>query len=162
MKCKTVQELILTDYADDQLSEEKKKLVEQHLAICEHCREYELLTKKSVIEPFNFAKRVNPPESLWYTIKEQIEGEEERAFAGLIFKIKSFLSIPKPTLAIASLVVVLLLMVTLIKWPSDNQTTLIGDTENQVECITYLISVFDQDSAYENDAIGTSIEDFFL
>ncbi|MDR4504502.1 MAG: zf-HC2 domain-containing protein [Candidatus Scalindua sp.] len=163
MKCETVKELILTDYVDEQLSEEKKKLVEQHLTMCEHCREYGLLTKEFVIEPFNYAERINPPMAAWHTIKEQIEGEErEGPCSGLIFKIKTFLFIPKPALAVASVVVVLLLMLTLIKSPSNNQTTLNGDPENQVECITYLLSIFDQDSANENDDLGTSIEDFFL
>ena len=62
MKCKDAEKLILTDYLDEQLGEGPRKQVEKHLAICEQCRKYELLTKKTVIEPFTNVERLNPPE----------------------------------------------------------------------------------------------------
>ena len=86
-------------------------------------------------------------------------------FADLIRRIKSFLYVPKPALAVATIIVALLIMVTIIKLPSENQEIMkanLENQENQIECITYLLRVFNQDSMNENNGFGTSIEDYFL
>ncbi len=166
MNCKNVEELILTDYLDGQMDEGQKKQLEKHLASCVHCREYELAVRKTVIGPFDNSERVNPPAVIWHKIKEQIEEEQKEEltspFADFIRSIKSLLYVPKPAFAVAMIVILLLVTVSVIKLPSKNQEIVKVDTENQVECITYLISVFDQDSANEDNDFETSIEEYFL
>jgi len=168
MNCKNVEDLILTDYPDGQMDEEQEKQIEKHLASCVHCREYELAVRKTVIVPFNNSERVNPPAVIWHKIKEQIEEEEEEEeeltspFADLIRRIKSLLYMPKPALAVATIVIILLVTVSIIKLPSKNQEIVKVDPENQIECITYLINVFDQDSVNEDSGFETSIEEYFL
>lgn len=166
MKCKKIKELILTDYLDGQMDEEQKKQIEKHLASCVHCKEYELVTRKTVIEPFSNTERLNPPEIIWHKIKEQIEEKQQQElsspFADLIRRIKSLLYVPKPALAVATIVIVSLITVTIIRLPSKNQEIVKVSPENQVECVNYLISVFNQDSLDENNDFGTSIEEYFL
>ncbi len=167
MNCKNVEDLILTDYLDGQMDEEQKKLIEKHLASCVHCREYVLTARKTVIAPFDNSERVNPPAVLWHKIREQIDEEEQpealtSPFADFIHSIKSLLYMPKPAFAVAMIVILLLVTVSVVKLPSKNQEIVKVDTENQVECITYLISVFDQDSMSEDDNFEDPIEEYFL
>lgn len=164
MNCKNVEDLILTDYLDGQMDDEKKKQLEKHLADCASCREYELIARKTVIGPFNDSERVNPPAVIWHKIKEQIEEEEELTspFADLIRRIKSLLYVPKPAFAVAAIVIILLITVSVIKLPSKNQEIVKVAPENQVECITYLISVFDEGPLNEDNDFETSIEEYFL
>ncbi len=167
MKCEYVKELILTDYLDGQLGKEQKTQIEKHLTVCKGCKEYELLTKKAVVEPFNNLEKHNPPESAWHKIREQIEEElplreSTNSFADLINRVKTFLYIPKPAFVVTSMIVLLLVVITVIKLSPEDQKIVKVDSESQIECITYLISVFDQETVNGNDDFGTSIEELFL
>ena len=167
MKCENVKELILTDYLDGQLGKEQKSQIEKHLTICRDCKEYELLTRTAVVEPFDNLERHNPPETTWNKIREQIEEELPRqeptnTFAGLIRRIKTFLYIPKPAFVVTAMIVLLLVVITVIKLPTEEQKIVKVNPESQIECITYLMSVFDQETMNGNDDFGTSIEELFL
>lgn len=167
MKCENVKELILTDYLDGQLEKEQKAQIEKHLSICKGCKEYELLTRTAVVEPFNNLERHNPPEATWNKIREQIEEEQPpqestNSFADLIRRIKTFLYIPKPAFVVTSMVVLLLVVITVIKLPTEDRNIVKVNPESQIECINYLMSVFDQETMNGNDDFGTSIEELFL
>jgi len=167
MKCEDVKELILTDYLDEQLGNEQEAQLEKHLAICRDCKEYELLTRTAVVEPFNNMERHNPPEAAWNKIREQIEEdlplqEPTNPFADLIHKIKSALYIPKPAFVVAPIIVLILVVITFIKLPTEDQKIVKVNPESQIECITYLMSVFNQETMNGNDDFGTSIEELFL
>ena len=167
MKCKYVKELILTDYLDEQLGKEQKTQIEKHLTICKGCKEYELLTRTAVVAPFNNLERYNPPEAAWHKIREQIEEElplqePTNSFADLIRKVKTFLYIPKPAFVVTTIIVLLLVVITVMKLQPEDQKIVKVNPESQIECITYLISVFDQETVNGNDDFGTSIEELFL
>ncbi len=168
MKCEDVKELILTDYLDNQLGKEQKTQIEKHLTTCNGCKQYELLTRTAVVEPFDNLERHNPPEATWHNIRAQIEKEKQplqeptNPFAGLIRRIKSFLYIPKPTLVATTVAAILLVVITVIKLQPEDQKIVKISQEKQIECITYLIDVFDQETVNGNDDFGTSIEDLFL
>ena len=167
MKCEYVKELILTDYLDGQLGKEQRTQIEKHLTICMDCKEYELLTRTAVVEPFNNLERHNPPEAAWHKIREQIEEklplqEPTNSFADLIRKVKTFLYIPKPAFVVTTIIVLLIAVITVIKLQPEDQKIVKVNPENQIECITYLITVFDQDTVNGNDDFGTSIEELFL
>ena len=167
MKCEDVKELILTDYLDEQLGKEQKTQIEQHLTTCSDCKEYELLTRTAVVGPFNNLERHNPPEATWNKIRDQIEEklplqEPTNSFADFILRIKTFLHIPKPAYVVATIMVLLLVVITVIKLPTEDQKIVKVDSESQIECITYLMSVFDQETMNGNDDFGTSIEELFL
>ncbi len=167
MKCEYVKELILTDYLDEQLGKEQKAQIEKHLTVCKGCKEYELLTRAAVVEPFNNLERHNPPEAAWHKIREQIEEElplqePKNSFADLIRKVKTFLYIPKPAFVVTTIIVLLLVVITVMKLQPEDQKIVKVNPESQIECITYLISVFDQETVNGNDDFGTSIEELFL
>ncbi len=167
MKCEYVKELILTDYLDGQLEKGQKAQIEKHLTICKNCREYELITRAAVVEPFNNLEKQSPPEATWDKIREQIEEElplqePTNSFADLIRKIKSFLYIPKPAFVVAPLVVLILVVITVMKLPPEDQKIVKVNPDSQVECINYLMAVFDQETVNGDDDFGTSIEELFL
>jgi anti-sigma factor RsiW len=167
MKCEHVKELILTDYLDGQLEKEQEALLEKHLTICKDCREYELLTRAAVVEPFDNLKKQSPPEATWNKIREQIEEElplqePTNSFADLIRKIKSFLYIPKPAFVVAPIIVLILVVITVMKLPPEDQKIVKVNPESQIEYIDYLMTVFDQETVNGDDDFGTSIEELFL
>jgi predicted anti-sigma-YlaC factor YlaD len=165
MKCEKVQELILTDYLDGQVSEELQVNIEKHLASCVHCKEYELVARETTVTPFNNTEKLSPPATTWDKIRSQIEKEErlqERTnpFANLIHGIKSVLDIPKPAFAIATVAIVLLVVATVIKLPSEKIVKL--STEEQIECMTYLLGEFNEEFTDNNNYFETSAEEYFL
>jgi hypothetical protein len=166
MKCEHVKELILTDYSDGQLEKAQKTQLEEHLTVCRDCREYELLTRTATVEPFDNLERHSPPEAAWTRIREQIEEEQLQEngnpFHDLIRRIKALLYIPKPVFAVTAATVLLLVVITVLKFPSEDRNFIKGNSDSQVECINYLMSVFDQETMNGNDDFGTSIEELFL
>ncbi len=165
MKCDKVQKLIITDYLDGQVNEEQKMEIEGHLAGCVHCKEYELAAKETVITPFNRVEKLRPPEATWYKIRSQIEKEEQLQgrtypFANLVRGIKTVLYIPKPAFAVATVAIVLLVTITVINIPSEKIVKL--STEEQIECMDYLLGEFDFESTDDNNYFETSVEEYFL
>ncbi|MCP4267614.1 MAG: hypothetical protein GY777_18960 [Candidatus Brocadiaceae bacterium] len=165
MKCDKVQELILTDYLDGQINEELKVGIEKHLTSCTDCKEYERVARATTVTPFNNMERLSPPATTWVRIRRQIEKEElpqgrTNPFANLIGGIKSLLYTPKPAFAVAAAATVILVIVTVIKLPSEKIVKL--STEEQIECMDYLLGEFNEESPNDNNDFETSVEEYFL
>ena len=155
MDCNKARDLMLTDYLDDQMGEKEKARLEEHIARCPECRKVSLIAKKVEAELFLGAERANVPEYLWRRVRETILAEENRkkTFADAIFeRLKTLLYIPKPALAILTVVVLLLAIGTVTKIKIDNQTSM------NAEYFDY----FTDNSINDNSAFGTSIEKYFM
>ncbi len=91
------------------------------LLVADHCKEYELAARETVIVPFSGVEKLSPPEATWDIIRYQIEKEEQQLeertnpFANLIRGIKYVLYIPRPAITIAAVAMVLLVTLTVIK-----------------------------------------------
>jgi anti-sigma factor RsiW len=165
MQCKQIQELILTDYLDKRMNREQRKQLEAHLTGCSHCKEFEAMARRTVIEPLKNAERVEPPEALWHQIKEQIEQQEQgdtNPFVDLIVRIKSFLHIPKPVFAAATIMAALLIAVVMIKSAPEKGEIPNLKLKEQIEYMAYLAEGSDQLSLDQDEDYGTSIEEYFL
>lgn len=165
MKCKEIQELILTDYLDNEVTPLLKVEIEQHLVGCTACREFESAAKKAVIEPFRNPARPNPTDSVWQNIRERIETGENQTVnpsADIMGRIKSFLFAPKPALVTATVMALLLLAVIWIKPPSENKDIINPNIEEQIDYMAYLVEGSNQLSMDQGEGYGTSIEEFFL
>ena len=77
MKCKNIQELLLTDYIDGEISEELKEKVKKHIQKCEKCKEFEQALIKGAIDPIKQVGIENPPEYVWTQIQDRIQGEKK-------------------------------------------------------------------------------------
>ncbi len=165
MNCETVREWILTDYLDGQISQEQKEQLEMHLAGCSRCRDLETIARKAVIEPFNAAERVSPPETLWHQIKEQIEQGQEQAAGPLVdfmVRIRNAFHMRKPALAVVTMMVILLIAVMLLKTPANHQGMVSLNLEEQIEYMAGLVKGSNHVSMDQDEGYGTSMEEYFL
>jgi predicted anti-sigma-YlaC factor YlaD len=89
MKCKKIQEIIFTDYIDNELGEKERAAIDGHLAVCKECR----LVRESleaVVRPFRDSETALPPDALWGRIHAALQREDAPAdYVG----INDFLSI---------------------------------------------------------------------
>lgn len=165
MKCKNIQELILTDYLDGEMGSEQLKQVERHLAACTDCREFRDAAKQVVAEPFKNAGKVNPPESVWHQIEETIEERKnKRAVAHFFENLKTAFSVKKPVFALSVVAAILIISVLAIQFlplrrQSDTKDIVNAYLEEQAE---YLAHLDDANGGDFNADFGTGIEDYFL
>jgi anti-sigma factor RsiW len=109
MNCEKIKELILTDFTDGSLNEKMQKQVSLHLSSCVNCQEFAKTVSKIAIEPFKNAQKINPPDYLWYRIKDRIASQKPRpAFSGL-FKNLQVLFHPRPAFALVTIAVVVII-----------------------------------------------------
>ena len=110
MNCTGMKRLILTDYIDAQMPERQRALVDQHLAGCAECMDYLKRVKIAVVDPFEDLERPVPAQDVWSGIKDRIESGRAARVApldllwGLFERLKGLLYIPRPALALATLV----------------------------------------------------------
>lgn len=162
MNCKKIQELLITDYPDNQLTQKERKTVEEHLSACQTCREYESIVRSTVMQPFENAERLQPHQDfIWTKIKEKIRKEEKPVF-GFLGRILPKIYFPKPAFALSTIAA---LTVALFFVGRMNVTTQTRQENTQLakaaieDQITYFANGNGSD---ESISFGTSIEEYFL
>jgi len=180
MNCKKIQEWILTDYLDGEMSQDQKDVLEKHISSCSECKRFLFAAKETVVEPFVNSKKDYLSESVvWEKIQEEIQDEKEAAYAyaeesGFLKRVKDILFSPKPAFALGTFAVILLLIVTvnssrqqvqLVKNNQVQQIVLIQDQSESEEVETfsqeeYLAYFLEENDNYEG--YGTSLESYFL
>ena len=163
MNCKRIRELVMTDYIDGEMNAELKKEIEKHLDTCNQCRQFERALQEMAVEPFEKAREVRPPESVWRSIKETIEEKpSEGLFVGLRNISDIIFGLRKPVVVAAIIAAIVVITTIFIKLPLNNQQVINGYLEEQIEFMSYL----DADEAnYSNGGqldLGTAIEEYFL
>lgn len=163
MNCKQIQELILTDYSDDELSQALRKEVRAHVMACSECRQFEQRVQKTTIEPFSMTDKIAPPDYIWDRIKEKIALENKQqpamVFSGLRNFFHRIFIIPRPVFAVATIMVVILITVVLMRSPYQRQDTVALHLEEQIE----FLSSLDVDEISDASlGFGTAIEEYLL
>ena len=85
MKCQDIQDQLLTGFLDNELSSDKKALIEKHLVECAPCREF-LVAVKKVNDPMRAVDGMEPGAHVWARVRDQVEsvpssvGENIRAW----------------------------------------------------------------------------------
>ena len=165
MNCKKSRELILTDYLDDQMDEEGKMRIEEHLARCQSCKKFFLTAKKTADELFADAERTAPPEYIWRRVKETILAAERKKAAptGSLFeRLKAFLYIPRPVLAVATIIILILAIGTMAGIRVSNREALHTGIQEQIEYLDYLAGASGDVLMDDNAGFGTPVEKYFL
>jgi len=184
MECKKIQELLLTNYIDGEASDALKNEVERHVNSCHPCRQFKRDLLKTVIDPLRKAKKSKPPDFVWNHIKEALEKEaivfEKRGKSGgLLPNLWNYVthfchwdslrrrgglfSVPKSALALATgLGVVIVLMITVSRFQTNNQRVTKAYPEKQVEYLANVIGDSEYFSLEENNGYGTAIEEYFF
>ncbi len=165
MNCKKAQELILTDYLDNQMNEEERIGVKLHLAHCRNCEEFFLAAKKTVFDPFAGLEKKAPPEFVWFRIKENIPVKAQRraSFAAyLLEKLRPLVYNPRPALAVLTAVSIVVLAGVMARIQLNNQEFSLVNTKGQIEYFSRSIEAPADVIASEEIGFGTQIEKYFL
>ena len=153
MKCKKIQELLLSDYLDGELNDDLHNEINIHLSMCPECRQFESALHKKVVEPLKKAKKINPPERVWVHIKEAIVREESEKSEGFLGKLhyyfRRFFSALKavPTFATVITAVILITMVVMQFQTKNQKVVKVQPSEEQIEYVLYLMGESDFFSA---------------
>ncbi|MBF0478959.1 MAG: zf-HC2 domain-containing protein [Candidatus Omnitrophica bacterium] len=165
MDCNKIQDLILTDYIDNQMDEKQKNMIETHLAQCIGCQEFTALVKKTVVEPFIQAERFVPSENVWIEIKDNIMQEQSvkpGLWDALTDGMSNLLRAWKPGLVFASMAMLILGAGLLRQYSIYDQEL---KSAKAVETMEYLSSVTQTQEGGaidESEGFGTTIEKYFL
>jgi len=158
MNCERIQELVLTDYLDGQLTPAQKQHIDGHLHECPQCRAFVQAAHQTAFEPFLHAEQLKPSESVWQTIQESIEAENAKIniFENLWEKLKSLTLVPNPAVVLAT-VVTFLAVGGMIQDKIHQQASAKESSE-------YLESLSDMPNAFVADGRGfvTTVEQYFL
>lgn len=165
MNCKKIQDLILTDYIDQELDLEGRKQIDLHLENCEACQEVLLHVQKEATEPLEHAQKVSVPQSVWNEIKREIieKAERKTLIEEAYGHVKDFFVVRRPVFALSTALVVLLLVVSFVRMPGlmDKKVSYSGDV-HLVETFAYLAGVDSFDDESNNGGFGTAVEEYFL
>ncbi len=180
MNCKKIQELILTDYLDQEMPQDKQKELESHIASCTQCREFLALAKKTTIESLANIKTDNLSQDIiWSKIQKEIQEEKQSLIdynqaPGFLEKLKNIIFFPKHRLAWSTCAAIAMLIVVF----NINHQQMASDQNNQVQTAVlnnqkvidnvavevereeYLSYLLDPD--YDYTGYGTSLETYFL
>jgi len=164
MKCSDWQNLILTDYLDDQMSKEQTIQLEEHLSVCQGCREFVVHARKAVIEPFEHAQKAEPSEQVWQNIRDVIDEEQEsEGFVSLWDRLKEIVFIPKPAMALSTVIIALLAAtVTFNHYNHQFQMAKYVVIQDQTDDINYVLDELAVYAEENNFYETTGIEEYFL
>lgn len=167
MKCEQFQELILTDYLDEQLTAGRKAAVEGHLSSCEDCRQLAEAARKLAVEPFRHAGKVTlSQEEVWRRVKDKIlsetPGQRTNPVAEFLEKLKDLLAVPNPAFSAAmALIMILAAGLFVVTFRQPEQYVRVPVLEETTQSIAYVINeIAGEDDA--NGGYGTAIEEYFL
>lgn len=131
MKCKVMQDRLITVYTDQELNAKDDAEVEQHLAVCAECRAFFEAVQNKAVAPFKWAEEIQPDSVVWQRIQEKIEMERIRSEGGFWKLVDIFVSrlaifarplwgIPRPLplMRAAFVTALILVAVVLARWPS--------------------------------------------
>ena len=165
MKCKKIQEIILTDYLDGQLNEKQKSSLGLHLAECKGCKEFSTYAMKNIAGLFTNAERLIPSEIVWRRIKGNIEAERPNKpgfVIGFFERLKGSLYIPKPvTIFVTALTFILVASLVLALYIG-NQNKLNYNSQKTIQDKDYYEELLSDTYTTKDTGFGTAIEENFL
>jgi len=120
MKCKKVQDRLITEYVDCELGCKERSEVEQHLKGCPGCRGFLEAVRKSSVAPFKEGGELQPDGIVWERIREKIEAEPMKTESGF-GKLADFLEplwrVHQPIFRTAFVTAMILVAVVMAQWP---------------------------------------------
>ncbi len=160
MNCRTVQELLLTEYLDGEGPAGQRARVEAHLRVCDRCRAVEAAVRQRLVEPFNALGRVTVPESVWTRTCEQIAERSGRGRRSGIRKFREGLEAvltPRRSLALGTLCAVMFVSVVTLRMFLPLERPVPGD---ETEYVAYLLGW--PDGTGNGAGYGSFVEEMFL
>ena len=165
MKCKKIQEAILTDYLDGQMNEKQKLLIDRHLAGCQGCENFLIYVRKNIVGLFTNMEKKIPSEIVWRRIKESLTAEELKRpslIVGFFERLKGVFSIQKPAAIFVTTLTFILVASLMGALYIDNQKILNYNSQKTIQEIDYYQELFCDVYTTENTSFGTATEENFL
>ena len=165
MNCKRIKELILTDYIDNEMSDAERMRLNIHFAHCHECKELFDTVKNIAINPFAHVKKIDPPGFIWQRVKEAIiaKQQEKLDFVDAAFeKLRSIFYIPKPALAMVTIMTLVFIVVLTTTLKLSNNKVLEISSEDQAEYSIYSIETPVTTFLNDDGGFGTLVEKYFL
>ena len=135
MKCKKVQDRLITEYLDKELGADERSGIEQHLSGCAPCREFFAAVQRSAVAPFKEAGEIQPEAVVWQRIQEKVEAEQSRSenwFRKLADIFVPLLRMPQPVFRVAFATALILAVVVLAKGPASYVDPVYGYISEQM------------------------------
>jgi anti-sigma factor RsiW len=164
MKCKIVQEMLITEYFDGQMDEAQKVELENHLGCCLKCKDFAAVVDKSAMKMFKNSGKVEPPYSIWLKVKEEIIARKEARGFSLapffnMFKNREYF--PRAAFA-AVLGVMLVIFINTGMMSRNKELAAAPDISGHVEYVNYLLDSSADTAVDSEKGYGTKIEEYFL
>jgi len=162
MPCKKIQELLKTDYLDQETSIQQDRLIKEHLKQCPSCS---MLEKKlRVARQFLQEAKDQPvPEHIWSNIRQAIAAErlkeQEGVFPGLLERLKNLVLWPKPRVVLAASFLSVVIISAVFVNVSLQQQSILAKQNAAERIAGYSLS---DKNGYVLHDLGTSIEKYFL
>jgi len=161
MNCRKIQDLILTDFTDNEASDDVRRLVEGHLAACSACRAFQAEVRQNAVRPLQEAERVEAPARLWSRVTSEIFAQQLKpAPAGVLEKLKNLVAAPRPAFAFSTVAALVIFGILAARLPY-----LSGRAERQQlaeAAIEEQIDYFANGNGGEvTDTFKTDVEEFF-
>lgn len=161
MNCKSIQNLLLTDYLDNELDARQQKILEEHLVGCRACQELALTVKQTVQKPFDHAERPEPPARLWKNIESKIKKQHSHpAIFAILENILERMRFPRPAFAFSTIGAILIMVFFMIKMSFYVQQRNYQQSAKQT--IEEQIEYFANNNGIEDTGFGTNTEEYFL
>ena len=135
MECKKVQDRLITEYMDQELSSGESEEVERHLTACLDCQRFFEAVQRSAVVPLKEAGEMQPDSIVWQRIQEKIEAKRLRSANGfwkLADVLAPLLRMPQPVFRVAFVTALILVVVVLAKWPSSYADPVYGYISEQM------------------------------
>ena len=165
MNCKKIQELIITDYLDNEVSAAVREEVRAHLASCPGCREFEQAVRRSASEPFRKMKRQEPSAEIWQRIKAALEQKQEKEsrglLAGFLDSLSSVFRSRKPVFALSSAIAAAIMVIFLVQAPLYRQKMINQYLQDESQYMLSLRAPVNGGIESELE-FGTGIEQYFF
>ncbi len=161
MNCSHIQDLILTDYIDGEVSPEMKAQIEQHTSECAECRTFLFEALQTTIKPLSKAEKdFEAKEEVWQKIQTQIEEEQVKRPSILEYLsngFKTFFAVPRAGVVFSAVIIAMLTAAIYFQSPPSH----VG--HYGVEKAHVVTEVADDlASSDDEESYGTTIENYFL
>lgn len=160
MKCDNIKDLLMTDYLDNEVSEETRRVVQEHLHICDACAQFEQHLKLKIVEPFKRASIIEPPAHLWEKIKHEIEYTVSQS-TGTNFLKEAVKLFRKPVFAASLALTAMLIVFTFFQMQNNNGSVQSSAEQYIDEQIGFMVDLQEGEVPVEID-FGTVIEEYFM
>ena len=152
MNCEQIQDILLNDYLNKEISPEQKKVVDEHLHQCPTCMEF-FNHATEVVLPMETAQKHSVPDDDWQNIKNRIETQKEKG--------TSIFHFPKPILPLAFAVIILISFFAAREFAETIKPPIVCVMEHE-DAILYLTDEFEEFMGTDFENEEYFLEEFFL